>query len=211
MARHAAAGRIDRQSLPSRGLIIGLALGLGGIGIAVLIALIAVLARGGASSGSATATQAPAVASAGQQAVPTGGQSKPGEGDFKRPAGAVRIGDILLSGVSVRTLDVRPTEPHLKYVAIEVTVQNVGTRPQEIGVFRLKDSDGAFASRGSSDAELANQLKNLESEIVKLWGTTLAPGETIRGVAVFKILKDTKPAELQYTSDAKESGVIPLK
>src|SRR3989344_5889125 len=99
MARHAVAGRVDRHSPPSRGLIIGLALGLAGIGIAVLIALIAVLARDSTSSVSATASQAPAVASAGPQA-------KPGEGNFVRPAGAVRIGDTLLSGVSVRTLDV---------------------------------------------------------------------------------------------------------
>ena len=201
MARHAVAERIDR-SPPSRGLIIGLAVAAlaGAIVVAVLIPILT--DRGSSSSVSATASQAPAVVSAGQQSTQSG--------EFKRPAGSVQIGDILLSGISVRTLDVRPAESHLKYVAIEATVRNVGTSPERIGEFYLKDANGASAHLASSDDELA-QLGNLKGEILKFWGVTLAPGETAKGVVVFKILKDTKPAELTYVPRSGNSGVIPLK
>ncbi len=211
MAGQTVAERIGGQpGHSSRVPIIGIVAVLAAI---VIVGLAMFVARSGSSS-STSATISPSTSSGQVQTlavVNSGQQVKTSGGNFTRPEGAVRIGDTLLSGVSVRTLDVRPQESHLKYVAIEVTVQNVGARQQEVGVFRLKDSDGAFAARGSSDAELANQLKGLEGEIVKLWGATLGPGEIIHGVSVFKILRDTKPSELQYTSDARESGSIKLQ
>ena len=203
MARHAVAGRVDRHSPPSRGLIIGLAVGLGGIGIAVLIALIAVLAKGGSTSSvSATASQAPAVASAGQQAVPTSGQAKPGEGEVKLLPNSVRIGDLLIAVSSRTYTEKQPEESWLYYVAVDAIAQNVLERPYEIGPgdFHLKSNDG--------------KVVGYDEVTEGLYQHVLAPGKTAQGTLLFKVLKETKPVELQYTSNrmgGKDSGVIPLK
>src|SRR3989344_1720989 len=193
-----------QQSPHSRGLIIGLAVGLGGIGIAVLIALIAVLARGGSSSSVSTtaASQAPAVASAGQQAVPSGGQAKPGEGEVKLLPNSVRIGDLLIAVSSRTYTHKQPEESWLYYVAVDAIAQNVLERPYEIGPgdFHLKSNDG--------------KVVGYDEVTEGLYQHVLAPGKTAQGTLLFKVLKGTKPVELQYTSNrmgGRDSGVIPLK
>ena len=192
-----------QQSPHSRGLIIGLAVGLGGIGIAVLIALIAVLAKGGSTSSvSATASQAPAVASAGQQAVPTSGQAKPGEGEVKLLPNSVRIGDLLIAVSSRTYTEKQPEESWLYYVAVDAIAQNVLERPYEIGPgdFHLKSNDG--------------KVVGYDEVTEGLYQHVLAPGKTAQGTLLFKVLKGTKPVELQYTSNrmgGRDSGVIPLK
>ena len=209
MARHAVAERIER-SPPSRGLIIRLAVAAlaGAIVVAVLIPMLT--DRGSSSSVSATATQAPAVASAGQQAVPTGGQAKPGEDDFKRPAGAVRIGDMLFTVVSVKTLDIKPPEKHLKYVAVELTVQNVGQLPASDWSMRLIDSDGV-QNIIVLGAEEPAQLGEVGQRFRDFTFNGLKPGAQVQGPLIFKILGDAKPVELRYSSKSGASGVIPLK
>src|SRR3989344_1274234 len=86
------------------------------------IAIIAVMAtRGGGSSSTTntavTGVQAPAAAQSVQQVKTSG--------DFKRPEGAVRIGDMFFTVVSIKTLDIKPPEAHLKYVSVELNAQNV--------------------------------------------------------------------------------------
>src|SRR3989344_5018281 len=199
MTRHAVAtatGRESHPSSPSRGLVIGLALGLAAIGIAVLIALIAVLARGeNSSSVSATATQAPAVASAGQQSAQSG--------EFKRLPGSVPIGYFLIAVTSVKTpTDIKPPEAHLKYVVIEISVQNVGTSSSTIRAvddFTLFNSDGVKASilvGGDAESDALGDLGKRMRATYAIENSQVGAGQTLDRIVVFKILKDTSPARL---------------
>jgi hypothetical protein len=170
--------------------------------IAVFIAVFAATRDG--SSSSTTTNQTSAVANSGQQ-------TRPG-GDFTRPTDAVRIGDTLLSGVSVRTLDAQPQEAYLKYVVVQVTIQNVGQTPREITnlSFSLKDSDGVLARGQSGSAERA-RLGEVGKQYEALFGRVFVPGGTFQGTLVFTILRDAKPATLEYRNESGVIGTIKLK
>lgn len=201
-------GRTGPSGHSSRGLIIGIAAGLAAIGIAVLIALIAVFAmnRGGSSTAdtaSAQGGQAPAAANAGQQSAQGG--------DFKRPEGAVRIGDMLFTVVSVKTLDIKPPEAHLKYVAVELTAQNVGQISQESWIWRLIDSDGHENIVVMSNAEIA-RLGELGKQSDQFTVSGLNPGDKTQGPLIYKVLADAKLVQLRAFSEKMGvAGVIPLK
>lgn len=207
-----AAGRIggSPSHLSTKGLIIKIVAAL------VVIAVVAFVVTRGTGSGDSSSVvpvtsqvQAPTVVQSGQQ-VSFSGQSQTSGGSFTRPAGAVQIGDMLLSGASVRMLNIQPPEAHLKFMMIQATVQNVGTSSESVGEFYLKDSNGVSAHL--TDYGQDPILGTFRGEILKLGGNTiLAPGETTTGVVVFKILEDAQLGELTYVSSAGNTGVIPLK
>ncbi|MBI4123093.1 MAG: DUF4352 domain-containing protein [Parcubacteria group bacterium] len=204
---------------PSKRLIIGIGLAIILIAAMALIAVtIALTTSSPATDTAAVANvQEPAVANTDQQVSPNGVQAQTSEptGDFTRPADAVRIGEFLITVNSVSTPSgINPPEAHLKYVVIELSVQNVGTSSstiRDIDDFTLFDSDGVRASAlvgGDAESDALGELgKRLRGEYPRV-----EPGQTLGRVMVFKILKDTKPARLEFSSlDTGASGTIPLK
>ena len=194
---------------PSAGLIIGIVAALAAV---VVIALVAVFAtRSGGSSKTDTATtgvQAPAV-NTGQQ-VKTSEGLPAQAGEFKRPAGAVRIGDMLFTVVSVKTLDIKPPEAHLKYVAVELTAQNVGQLSASDWSMKLIDSDGVENTIVGGSATRA-RLGQIGEQSGNFIITGLKPGAQVQGPVIFTVLVDAKPKELRYSSKNGDSGIIPLK
>lgn len=201
MTQRTVAGRISHSGSSSKGLIIGIVVAAlaGAIVASVLVTMLT--NRGSFSSVSTTASQAPA-STQGGQAVPSGGQAKPGESEVKLLPNSVRIGDLLIAVSSRTYIEKQPQESWLYYVAVDATVQNVLDRPYEIGPgdFHLKGSDG--------------KVVGYEDVTEGLYQHVLAPGKTAQGTLLFKVLKGTKPVELQYVSrrmGGRDSGVIPLK
>lgn len=136
-----------------------------------------------------------------------GGQATSG-GNFTRPANAVRIGDMLFTVVSVKTLDVKPPKAHLKYVAVELTAQNVGQLTTGNWSIELIDSDGVQNVSWLGSWEYA-QFGQTGQRARDFSINGLKPGAQVQGPVIFTMLADAKPVRLQYSSSGA-SGVIPL-
>ncbi len=202
-------------SHPSKGLIFGIAVAFAAIVILGLVAVF-VTRSGSPFSAVSTTNQTSAVASSAQQ-VSSSSQAQTSGGNFTRPANAVRIGsEFLVTVTSVKPLeDIKPLQAHLKYVVIELTVQNVGSRANNVGSddeFVLFDSEGQRAGDIGGSAAYA-RLGALGSKVRESWGAPpAAPGQTVERTLIYTILADTEPARLEFSNrDTGKSGTIPLK
>ena len=118
------------------------------------------------------------------------------------PSNQAQIGDLLLTvnGASLYTDKIFPAAPGTHYVAVEITVENIGDRDLLLNIldFQLKDSDG--------HAHDPAMTKGPEPQVSSY--DNIVPGQAARGFIVFPLGDGSDPAELEYQSSIGNTGTI---
>lgn len=166
--------------------------------IVPLFALLLVALAACGDMGNATNTGTVVTPTTAAQSAPT-----PKPSHFK-VGQTVKIGDweITVNGVKASNgTDIVTTDPGKKFVLINVTLHNVGTKSQDVSSavnFKLKQSDG---TQGANDSFVASTLGGSPAP-----DGTVAPDDKLRGDLVFTVMKEEKHLTFTFQPDLLDSG-----
>ena len=126
--------------------------------------------------------------------------------DFRVPLTSSNTGVLGGHRVSIQNItdDAQPTAPAgrapagMKYIAVEVRIENIGGNPTVLGAWRLRTAAGQEA-----DATAVRGFPDLLTG-----GTPLPPGASVAGTVVFAVPSAAKIAWIRYAPDPAHSGAL---